>query len=34
MVNTRDNQRYVVEIAGFFWLRLRSTGGLFTFEPM
>jgi hypothetical protein len=43
MVNKRDNQRYVVEIAGFFWLRLRSaangcikrsTGGLFTFEPM
>jgi hypothetical protein len=42
MVNTRDNQRYVVEIAGYFWLRLRSaangciersTGGLFVFEP-
>jgi hypothetical protein len=43
MVNSRDNQRYVVEIAGFFWLRLRSaaagciersTGGLFTFQPV
>jgi hypothetical protein len=43
MVNERDNQRLVVEIAGFYWLRLRtvaggcierSTGGLFTFQPM
>jgi hypothetical protein len=43
MVNTRDNQRYVVEIAGYFWLRVRSSanacierssGGLFTFEPV
>ena len=43
MVNRQDHQRYVVEIAGYFWLRLRSaangciersTGGLFTFEPV
>lgn len=43
MVNDRDNQQYVVEIAGYFWLRLRSaangciersSGGLFTFEPV
>ena len=43
MVNSRGNQRYVVEIAGFFWLPLRaaaagcierSTGGLFTFQPV
>lgn len=43
MVNQRDNQRYVVEIAGFFWLPLRgaangcierSTGGRFTFQPV
>jgi hypothetical protein len=42
MVNQRDNQRYAVEVAGYFWLRVRSsantciersTGGLFTFEP-
>ena len=43
MVNERDNQRYVVEISGYFWLRVRSaanlciehtTGGLFTFQPV
>lgn len=43
MVNRRDNQRLVVEIAGYFWLRLRSaangciertTGGLYTFQPV
>ena len=43
MVNERDNQRYVVEISGYFWLRVRSaanlciehtTDGLFTFQPV
>ena len=42
MVNERDGQRLVVEISGYFWLRVRSaanvcieqtTGGLFTFQP-
>jgi hypothetical protein len=43
MVNERDHQRVVVEISGYFWLRVRSaanlcieqtTGGLFTFQPV
>jgi hypothetical protein len=43
MVNERDNRRYVVEISGYFWLRVRSaanvciehtTGGLFTFQAV
>jgi hypothetical protein len=43
MANPRDNQRYVVEIAGYFWLRVRSdaegcfersSGGLFRFQPV
>jgi hypothetical protein len=43
MVNERDDQRYVVEISGYFWLRVRSaanvciehtSGGLFTFQPV
>jgi hypothetical protein len=43
MVNERDHQRLVVEISGYFWLRVRSaasscieqtTGGLFTFQPV
>ena len=43
MVNQRDNQRFVVEIAGYFYLGLRSaasdclersSGGLWTFQPV
>jgi hypothetical protein len=43
MVNERDDRRYVVEISGYYWLRVRSaanlcvehtTGGLFTFQPV
>jgi hypothetical protein len=43
MVNERDNQRLVVEISGYFWLRVRSaanicientTGSVFTHQPV
>jgi hypothetical protein len=43
MVNEQDNQRYVVEVAGYVMLRVRSaasgciersTGGLFVFQPV
>ena len=43
MVNDRDDQRYVVEISGYFWLRVRSaaniciestTGSVFTHQPV
>ena len=43
MVNQRDNQRFVVEIAGYFYLPVRSaandclersSGGLWKFQPV